>query len=112
MYWCAASSGGDGELVKAKWLSITNHVIDVHEGHSEHFYQCEHGTLEDRKWLKKGKHFISLNTQLPACVVLYCSIGRKMTVVCFCSIGHFYKLSHKYHYTIYCHCYSNIMMYN
>ena len=63
MYWSAASSGGDGEFVKAKWLSITNHVIDVHEG------QCEHGTLEDRKWLKKGKHFISLNTQLPACIV-------------------------------------------
>ena len=56
MYWCAASSGGDGELMKAKWSSITNHVMNVHEGHSETFCKCQHGPLEDRKWLKKGKH--------------------------------------------------------
>ena len=32
MYWCAASSNGNGELVKAKWLSILNHVSNIHEG--------------------------------------------------------------------------------
>ena len=25
MYWCASSSGGDGELVQQQWLSILNH---------------------------------------------------------------------------------------
>ena len=55
MYWCAASSGGDGELVEQKWLSILNHVTDVHEGHGEKFPRCEHGELEERDWMKRGR---------------------------------------------------------
>jgi len=55
LYWCAASSGGDGKEVEAKWLSITNHVVNVHEGHSSKFPQCAHGPLEEeRQWLKRG----------------------------------------------------------
>lgn len=55
LYWCAASSGGDGKEVEAKWLSITNHVVNVHEGHSSTFPPCAHGPLEEeRQWLKKG----------------------------------------------------------
>lgn len=56
MYWCAASSNGDGQKVVAKWLSITNHVRNVHEGHSEAFPRCTHGPLQEgRKWLSRGK---------------------------------------------------------
>ena len=54
-------------------------MIDIHEGHSEHFYKCKHGTLEDRKWLKRGKHFISLNTQLPICVDRRCYLINYLT---------------------------------
>ena len=55
LYWCAASSHGDGEQVKAKWLSILNHVMNIHEGHSETFPECAHGHLEEeRKWLRRG----------------------------------------------------------
>ena len=37
------------------WLSITNHVVNVNEGHSSTFPQCAHGPLEEeRQWLKKG----------------------------------------------------------
>ena len=55
LYWCAASSHGDGEQVKAKWLSILNHVTNIHEGHSETFPECAHGHLEEeRKWLRRG----------------------------------------------------------
>ena len=54
MYWCAASSGGDGELVQQKWLSILNHVTDVHEGHGDKFPRCQHGQLEPRDWMIKG----------------------------------------------------------
>ena len=44
-----------GKEVEAKWLSITNHVVNVHEGHSSTFPQCAHGPLEEeRQWLKKG----------------------------------------------------------
>ncbi|KAJ8305051.1 hypothetical protein KUTeg_017394 [Tegillarca granosa] len=37
MYWCAASSNGNGEVVLEKWLSILNHVVDIHEGHGNKF---------------------------------------------------------------------------
>ena len=56
LYWCAASSSGDGKQVEAKWLSISNHVTNVHEGHSEAFPRCSHGPLQqERKWLRRGK---------------------------------------------------------
>lgn len=54
LYWCVASSEGDGELVKQKWLSILNHVANIHEGHGDKFPQCEHEPLEDRLWMIKG----------------------------------------------------------
>lgn len=53
-YWCAATCQGEGELLKSKWLSLLNHVADIHQGHDENFPQCEHGDLEPRKWIKKG----------------------------------------------------------
>ena len=56
MYWCAAGSGGDGELVQEKWLSILNHITKVHEGHGDKFPRCQHGTIGDRDWMIKGKY--------------------------------------------------------
>jgi len=55
LYWCAASRSGDGKQVEAKWLSIFNHVTNVHEGHSETFPRCLHGPLpQEWKWLRRG----------------------------------------------------------
>ena len=58
MYWCAATSAASVELVKAKWLSLLNHIVDVHEGHSEVFPCCAHGDLDQdewtREWLTEG----------------------------------------------------------
>ena len=54
LYWCAASSDGDGDLVQQKWFSILNHVVNVHEGHGELFTECQHGDLLDRDWMLKG----------------------------------------------------------
>lgn len=42
LYWAAATNDGDGDLVEEKWLSILNHVCDVHEGHGDRFQACEH----------------------------------------------------------------------
>ena len=53
LYWAAASSGGDGELVREKWISITNHVCDIHQGHGTRYQACGHGTL-DKNWIPKG----------------------------------------------------------
>ncbi|XP_064475595.1 uncharacterized protein LOC135389483 [Ornithodoros turicata] len=30
-YWCPKTSGDDGELCFAKWMSMVNHIVDVHE---------------------------------------------------------------------------------
>lgn len=48
LYWCAASSNGNGDLISQKWLSILNHVVDVHEGHGDLYPRCLHGPLVDR----------------------------------------------------------------
>lgn len=58
LYWCVGSSAsGDGELIQAKWLSLDNHVHDVHSGHSSQFTHCCHGQLQGRKkkWFKRRK---------------------------------------------------------
>ena len=54
MYWCAASSQNDQELIVSKWKSITNHVANVHEGHYENFMKCEHGDIDERAWMAQG----------------------------------------------------------
>ena len=45
IYWCSVTSpeGPDRDgLVKDKWVSIVNHVPDIHEGHGGRFPQCLH----------------------------------------------------------------------
>lgn len=54
IYWCAASSNGDGDLVHDKWVSILNHVTNVHEGHGGKYARCQHDQLDDRNWMKRG----------------------------------------------------------
>lgn len=63
LYWCVSSSsnddGNNDELVKAKWLSLDNHVHNVHKKHSKEFPKCLHGRLRGRdkkkKWFKRRK---------------------------------------------------------
>ena len=44
LYWCAASTtAGNGEMIKAKWLSLENHIHNVHHGHGDLFPECLHG---------------------------------------------------------------------
>nr|XP_006001817.1 PREDICTED: uncharacterized protein LOC102349191 isoform X2 [Latimeria chalumnae] len=54
MYWCASTSGGDQELVGHKWLSIINHVANIHTGHGTRFPACEHGDIGEQSWIEKG----------------------------------------------------------
>ncbi|XP_052212037.1 uncharacterized protein LOC127831089 [Dreissena polymorpha] len=56
LYWCVAISNGDGEWVEQTWLPMLNHVANIHEGHEDKFPRCEHGDLEDRLWIVKGRH--------------------------------------------------------
>ena len=56
LYWSAVSTpSGDGENIKAKWLSLDNHIHNKHSGHGKVFPKCEHGRLPRRgrkKWFK------------------------------------------------------------
>jgi hypothetical protein len=60
IYWCAASSNGDGEMVQQKYASILNHISNIHEGHGEMFPQCAHDVSEDREWIKQGTKTVCL----------------------------------------------------
>ena len=56
LYWSAVSTpSGDGEEIKAKWLSLDNHIHNKHHGHGKIFPKCQHGRLPRRgrkKWFK------------------------------------------------------------
>ena len=58
MYWCVAStSSGDGELIKAKWLSLDNHVHNVHKHKTKNLKKCAHRRLtrrdKNKEWFKR-----------------------------------------------------------
>ena len=56
LYWSAVSTqSGDGEEIKAKWLSLDNHIHNKHRGHGKVFPKCQHGRLPRqgrKKWFK------------------------------------------------------------
>ncbi|PIK35763.1 hypothetical protein BSL78_27407 [Apostichopus japonicus] len=57
LYWVAASTpDGDGDVMLAKWLSVANHIQDVHQHDSDLFPRCVHGELNvpgrKKKWLQ------------------------------------------------------------
>lgn len=60
LYWCVASTSSDhGELIKAKWLSLDNHIHNVHTHKNKDFQKCAHGKLRGRdknkQWFKRRK---------------------------------------------------------
>ena len=66
LYWCAASTpSGKGEEIKAKWLSLDNHIHNKHCGHGKPFPRCKHARLSARgrrkKWFKRRKYITYLN---------------------------------------------------
>ncbi|XP_060073582.1 uncharacterized protein LOC132553328 [Ylistrum balloti] len=57
-YWCAASSGGNAELVRKKLTSILNHVANIHEGHRDLFHMGtsqEGGSSQEMEKIVCGK---------------------------------------------------------
>ena len=55
MYYCAKTTPEGPmwkEINKAKWLSILNHMCNIHEGHGELYPKCIHNDL-DSAWIKK-----------------------------------------------------------
>ncbi|XP_064477948.1 uncharacterized protein LOC135391577 [Ornithodoros turicata] len=53
-YWCPKTSGDDGELCRAKWVSLMNHIVDVHQHEDPWYPVCYHGPVSPpREWLKE-----------------------------------------------------------
>ena len=62
-FWCVASTpSGDGETMKMKWLSLDNHVHNVHSGHHELFPERSQGPLDEqgrnKKWFTRRKQLL------------------------------------------------------
>lgn len=71
-YWCPKTSGEDGNLCLAKWVSALNHIVDVHEHDDPIYPVCYHGAVsEPREWLKEGRDVVLAvaNLCLPVLVI-------------------------------------------
>lgn len=57
LYWCASSSEGNDSEIVPKWVSLCNHVINIHLHDSEAFPECLHGNLENenKDWILEGE---------------------------------------------------------
>ena len=60
LYWIAAAAPKrDGDMAEAMWKSVTNHIQDIHEGHSDLYPACAHSPLDeeerDKRWLQACK---------------------------------------------------------
>ena len=56
LYWCATSTAeGFGDLIAAKWMSITRHIANKHDKHPDKLFQkCTHEQLDKSHWIKNG----------------------------------------------------------
>ncbi|CAN8017600.1 unnamed protein product, partial [Ixodes persulcatus] len=52
MYWCAAASRGNGDLLVDAWTSLTRHVINVHKDHPGMYTRCFHAPIEEGEWME------------------------------------------------------------
>ena len=61
LYWVAASTpNGNGQMMTEKWLSLGNHIQNLHVHDGALFPSCEHPPLEGierkKKWFKPGTY--------------------------------------------------------
>ena len=47
----------NGNLILSKWLSMLDHMGDIHEGFDGPYERCEHENLDQRdiEWIEPGK---------------------------------------------------------
>ena len=60
-------------MLEAMWKSVSNHIQDAHDGHSELYPGCAHGPLDederDKECLQPCKIYISIQftLKIPSC---------------------------------------------
>ena len=90
MFWCAASTDDDDDdLKEAKWLSITNPIMNKHSGHeSPLFLQClhgrQHGRERKKKWLNPG--MVMFNSQYLLQEMMF-TVNNYSPFICGCCSG-------------------------
>ncbi|XP_064466473.1 uncharacterized protein LOC135377752 [Ornithodoros turicata] len=52
LYWCAKAGGGNSQMTVDAWLSIHNHVINIHNGYAGSYLRCLHGPIPNGDWLE------------------------------------------------------------
>ena len=63
----ASTTPYNPDVVLAKWLSLDNHVHNVHVGHGSKYPVCSHGRLSPaRKWFKRRKFMKCMMRMYPA----------------------------------------------
>ncbi|KAG0435402.1 hypothetical protein HPB47_018509 [Ixodes persulcatus] len=51
LYWCAAASRGNADLLVDAWTSMTRHVVNIHTDHPGIYTRCFHEPITDGEWL-------------------------------------------------------------
>ena len=65
LYWSAVSTpNGDGDIIRAKWMLLDNHIHNKHDGHSIEFPSCKHKKLRGRRRGKNGLSHVSDREQV------------------------------------------------
>jgi solute carrier family 8 (sodium/calcium exchanger) len=65
MYYVAASCGDDTKLKEEMWVSVSNHIVNVHtHKNATIFKKCDHEELDDRAWLTQGSRPHKLVTEI------------------------------------------------
>ncbi|CAN7944942.1 unnamed protein product [Ixodes pacificus] len=54
LFWCAALSDGNQELLLDMWKSVQTHVANKHTDHPGLYTHCAHEDLGEREWLVPG----------------------------------------------------------
>lgn len=72
MYWCAAASRGNGDLLVDAWTSLTRHVINVHKDHPGMYTRCFHAPIEEGEWMEPGKEAVHIPNQTYFFVHIWC----------------------------------------
>ena len=60
LWWCTATCGGNVQLLREKWKSVLNHIVNKHKwSGNTHFHKCDHSHIPSTEakqicWLKPG----------------------------------------------------------
>ena len=50
-------------MLEVMWKSVTNHIQDIHDRHSELYLECDHGPLDEddqyKEWLQPCEIYMS-----------------------------------------------------